>query len=69
MLPLKTMISFTSLKDKKNFLFKTDLVEQKDKVVTVCAHHRVILDRYEALQKYRCNPFKTHKKIIAEICN
>ena len=46
------MILFTSLKDKENFLFRTDLVEQKDEVVTVCAHHKaLILEKYEAHQK------------------
>ena len=65
------IILFTSLKeDKEKFLFRADLVEQKDEVITVCAHHKaLIFDRYEVLQKYCCsNPFKTHKKILAEIC-
>ena len=34
-------------KDKKEFLFRNDLVKQKDEVVTVFAHHKAfILNRY-----------------------
>ena len=64
----KAMILFTSLKKgKEKFLFRTDLVEQKDEVATVCAHNKaLILNRH--LQKYCCNPFKTHKKIFTKIC-
>ena len=42
----KTMILFTSLKDKEKILFRIDLLEQKDEVVTVCGHNKaLILDR------------------------
>ena len=60
----KAMILFTSFKeDKEKSLFRTDLVEQNNEVVTVCAHHKAfILHRYEVLQNYCCNPFKIHKK-------
>ena len=63
------MILFASLKeDKEKNLFRTDLVKQKDEVVTVCAHHKaLILDRYKVLEKYCCNPFKTYKKNWAKI--
>ena len=43
------MILLTSLKeDKEKFLFRNNLVDQKDEVITVCAHHKaLILDKYE----------------------
>ena len=35
----KAMLLFTSLKeDKEKVLFRTNLVEEKDEIVTVCAH-------------------------------
>ena len=60
----KSLIPFSTFSeaDKEKLLYRADLSDQKTEVQTVCVHHKALMiDNHEALQKYCCNPFKTHK--------
>jgi len=46
-------------------LYRTELVAEKDKVTTLCAHHKAILvDSFETFQTNYCDPFQAHKQKI-----
>ena len=62
----KTLKFFSSLliDDEEKLLHRTNLLDKKEEVNTVCGHHKsLLIDRYEVLQKTCCNPFNTHKSI------